>query len=129
MKRLFTLMIVGLSLLLTSCSNQKYKTLESKNKQLQHQIDSLKQDIDSCRKVATRNAFEAKRQHEIAELQALMADKSAAEAKRQMRIALIQSDSAAHAKNRAIKNALEAARQRDLYIECREKQEKLKTNK
>ena len=67
MKKLFIILTLSMIVLLGSCYNQKNKTLESKILQLQHQIDSLKQVIDSANSVAIKSAMEAMRQKEWAE--------------------------------------------------------------
>ncbi len=62
MKRTFFILIIGMVGLLSGCSTQKYKNLVIKNLELQHQVDSLKQVVDSTLKLAQQNEFEAVQQ-------------------------------------------------------------------
>ena len=65
MEKSFLILTLSIIALLSSCSFQKCRTLESKNKKLQHQIDSLKQVADSAINESIKNAFEAMKQREL----------------------------------------------------------------
>jgi hypothetical protein len=119
MKRLFTMIGVGMMILLCSCNNQKYKSLESENKQLIQRIDSLNIIVKVQCELANKNAKEAKIQKTIADSALtvakeyrILADSAAAEAKSQAELAWL--------------NKKEALRQTMLSTEKRNQMEELR---
>jgi hypothetical protein len=105
MKKLYIVVPLSLIMLQSNCYCQKIESLEVKNKQLLHQVDSLTIALAKA-KQETMNL------RTMAETERVIADKNAIEARRQINIALTQADSATRAKNRAIMSAREAYLQR-----------------
>jgi hypothetical protein len=81
MKKSLIILTLSITVLLSGCAVQKYKSLESKNKQLLHQIDSLnillenerRITLDFTQKEKVRNELISKLKVEESKLKALMA--------------------------------------------------------
>jgi len=54
MKKLLPFLTLCLILLFVSCNNQKYESLELKNKQLEQRIDTLKNSVDFLFRVVAK---------------------------------------------------------------------------